>query len=63
MFNIKTRKSDKKSVGLLDNKSTERELKYNKATAYKPYESFALVFIAKYTGKTPKTRPFPVADK
>lgn len=63
MFIIKTRKPDEKSVGLLNYKSTERELKDNKATAEKYYELFALVFIAEHTGKMPKPRPFPVVDK
>lgn len=60
---IKTRKPDKKSVGLLDNKSTERELNENKATAERHYELSALVFIAKHIEKIPKPRPFPGAEK
>lgn len=63
MMIIKKRKPDKKSVGLLDNKSTERELNENKATAERHYELSALVFIAKHIEKIPKPRPFPGADK
>lgn len=61
MLIIKTRKPGKKSVGLLDNKSTEMELRDDKATAQKHYELLALVFIVKHTGKIPKPRP--VVDK
>lgn len=50
MLIIKTRKPDK---GPVNSKSRERELKNNKATAEKQYETFTLVFIANHTGTTP----------
>lgn len=58
MLIIKTRKPGKKSVELLNNKSTERELEDDKATTEKHYELLTLVFTAKHAGKTPKPRPF-----